>query len=83
MFEVRLYYGFSSAMVMYLIEKTDDATLLKLFDELKTYPYISLTMGEKVYDTEVITEKCIKKATGMAFEQFYEGFDAWLRAKIS
>ncbi len=83
MFEVRLYYGFSSAMVLYLLEKTDTATLLKLFNELETYPYISLTMGEKVFDTQAITEKCFKKATGKAFDDFYSGFDDWLKEKLS
>lgn len=82
-FDVRLYYGYSSAMVIYLLEKIDDVTRLKFFKELETYPYISLTMGEKVYDTQFITEKCLKKATGKTFEQFYAGFEDWLKAKLS
>ena len=82
-FDVRLYYGYSSAMVVYLLEKTDDATLLRLFDELETYPYISLTMGEKVFDTQVITEKCFKKAMGKSFEDFYSGFNSWIITKLS
>lgn len=83
MFDVRLYYGYSSAMVVYLLERTDDATLLRLFEELKTYPYISLTMGEKAYDTQAITEKCFKKATGKSFDDFYSNFNSWLVGKLT
>jgi hypothetical protein len=70
-------------MVVYLLERTDDATLIKLFDELRTYPYISLTLSEKALDAEAMTEKCIKKATGRTMEAFYSGFEEWLRAKLS
>jgi hypothetical protein len=82
-FDVQLYYGYSSAMVVYLIEHTDDDTLIELFDELRTYPYISLTLSEKAMDAEAITEKCIKKATGLTLEEFYSGFDEWLEARLS
>ena len=82
-FDVRLYYGYSSAMVIYLLEQTTDDTLKKLFNELNTYPYISLTLSEKARDTQVITEKCFKKATGKTFAQFYAGFDEWLKLKLS
>ena len=82
-FDVQLYYGYSSAMVVYMLERTDDATLRELFEELRTYPYISLTLSEKAMDAEAITEKCIKKATGRTLEEFYAGFDEWLAAKLS
>jgi hypothetical protein len=83
MFDVRLYYGYSSAMAVYLLEKMDSTTLSRLFYELETYPYISLTMSEKTFDTQVITEKCFKKVTGKTFDEYFEGFDSWVRAKLS
>ncbi len=82
-FNVQLYYGYSSAMVVYLMEHTDDETLIELFEELRTYPYISLTLSEKARDAEAITEKCLKKATGLTLEEFYAGFDEWLTARLS
>ena len=82
-FDVRLYYGYSSAMVIFLLEQTSDDMLKRLFHELDTYPYISLTMSEKANDTQAITEKCFKKAMGKTFDQFYAGFEKWLKGKLS
>ncbi len=83
MFDVRLYYGYSSAMAVYMMQKMDQPTLKRLFYELKTYPYIALTMSEKAFDTQTITEKCFKKATGSKFYDYFDGFENWLNSALS
>jgi hypothetical protein len=80
---VRLYYSFSNAMVIYLLEKMDKDTLLDLFKELSAYPYIDLTVAEKIPQTNKRVLASLKKATGKSFEEFYKEFHTWLLDEIS
>ena len=82
-FDVRLYYGFSSAMALYLLDNTDDDQITKLFEELKKYPYIPVTMSEKVPETQAVAEECFTKVLGRSFYDFYSGFDKWLEDMLA
>lgn len=76
--DVRLYYSFSNAMVIYLLENMEKETLLAFFNELSSYPNIPVTVAQKIPETNNRVLESIKKTTGKSFEEFYNGFDKWL-----
>lgn len=76
--DVRLYYSFSNAMIIYMLENMKKDTLLAFFNELASYPNIPVTVAEKIPETNKRVLESIKKATGKSFEEFYDGFDKWL-----